>query len=250
MRLLIINPNTSTGVTQRIAQVASETASRETEVTTATAKRGVPYIATRTEAIIGAQVTLEMLAERQPDFDAAIIAAFGDPGIGGARELFPQPVVGLAEAGMLTACMMGQKFAIVTFSNVLSAWYSECVAWHGLEKRLAGIFAISEAFRRVDDVQEEKGEQLIELCHEVLAKSDADVIVLAGAPLAGLAATVKDRIPVPIIDCVAAAVHQAETLFRMELVKAKAGSFSRPASKSTLGLSSNLAKWIEGKESP
>lgn len=249
MRLLVINPNTSTGVTQRIARVALETASSGTEIVTATATRGVPYIATRAEAIVGAHVALEMLAEQQPDFDAAIIAAFGDPGLGGARELFPQPIVGLAEAGLLTACMMGQKFAIVSFSNALSAWYSECVAWHGQEKRLAGIYTLSEEFLRVDDVQDEKCEQLVKLCHEVLAKSDTDVIVLAGAPLAGLATTVKDRIPVPLIDCVAAAVHQAEGLYKMGLIKANAGSFSRPAAKPTLGLSSELANWIEGTES-
>jgi Asp/Glu/hydantoin racemase len=247
MRLLILNPNTSTGVTDLIAAAARAAAAPGTELTFATATRGVPYIATRTEAAIGGHVALEMLAEHQPEFDAAVIAAFGDPGIGAARELFPQPVIGLAEAGMLTACMMGKRFAIVTFSNALSAWYRECVEWHALTARLAGIFTLTEPFRAIDDVQGEKADRLVALCHEAIALGDADVIVLAGAPLAGFAARVQGRVPVPLVDCVAAAVCQAETLVRIGMTPPSAGGFARPAPKPTAGLSPALADWIEGR---
>jgi len=247
MRLLILNPNTSTGVTDLIAVAARAAAAPGTELTFATATRGVPYIATRTEAAIGGHVALEMLADHQPGFDAAVIAAFGDPGIGAARELFPQPIIGMAEAGMLTACMMGKRFAIVTFSNALTAWYRECVEWHALTARLAGIFTLTEPFRAIDDVQTEKADVLVALCHDALAQSDADVIVLAGAPLAGFAAKVQGRVPVPLVDCVAAAVCQAETLVRLGMTPASAGGFARPAPKPTTGLSPALAAWIEGR---
>ncbi|NNU82219.1 Asp/Glu/hydantoin racemase [Halovulum dunhuangense] len=248
MRLLVINPNTSESVTALIRRAAEAAAAPGTEIVTDTAPWGVPYIATRTEAALGGHVALEMLARHQPGYDAAIIAAFGDPGLGAARELFPQPVIGLAEAGMLTACMLGQKFAIVTFSNALTAWYRECVAWHGLEGRLAGIFTLTESFRDIGDVQVEKEEKLVALCHSALAASDADVIVLAGAPLAGLAHRVADRVPVPVIDCVAAAVCQAETLARLNPRKATAGSFARPGAKAATGADEALARWIEGRE--
>jgi Asp/Glu/hydantoin racemase len=119
MRLLLLNPNTSKSVTDRIASAARSVAGPETKLVPVTAPKGVPYIATRAEATLGGAVALEMLAEMHRDFDAAIIAAFGDPGLGGARELFPIPVIGLAEAGMLTACMLGRAFAIVTFSSAL-----------------------------------------------------------------------------------------------------------------------------------
>lgn len=248
LRILIINPNTSQGVTDLIAGAAETIAGPQTELAFATATRGVPYIASRTEAAIGGHVALEMLAEHQPSFDAAIIAAFGDPGIGAARELFPQPIIGLAEAGMLTACMMGRRFAIVTFSNALAAWYQECVEWHGLTPRLAGIFSLSEPFRAIDNVQDEKADRLVELCHRALAESSADVIVVAGAPLAGFAAQVQTRVPVPLVDCVSAAVCQAETLVRLGMTPATAGSFARPAGKPTVGLSQPLAAWIEASD--
>ena len=115
MKILVANPNTSTGVTDRLVTAGKMVASPGTELLPMTAPRGVPYIATRAEAAIGSAMMLEMLAERRGTFDAAIVAAFGDPGLGGARELFDFPVVGMAEAAMLVACTLGRKFAIVSF---------------------------------------------------------------------------------------------------------------------------------------
>jgi allantoin racemase len=246
-RLLLLNPNTSESVTARIAQAAAAVASPSTELVSLTATRGVPYIAARAEAVIGGAVALEMLAEHHAKVDAAVIAAFGDPGLGGARELFPIPVVGLAEAGMLTACMLGRNFALVTFSAALEPWYRECVAWHGLEKRCAGVFALSEAFNDIGEVQDEKAQGLLALATDAVGRG-ADVIVLSGAPLAGLAAALRNQVSVPLVDCVAAAVKQAEALLALAPCKPRLGTFRRPDPKPTRDLPPALAAWIEHRE--
>ena len=244
MKLLLLNPNTSASVTDRIANAAMGVAGADTELVAITAPRGVPYIATRAEAVIGGAVALEMLAEKHAEVDAAIIAAFGDPGLGGARELFPIPVIGLAEAGMLTACMLGKRFAIVTFSQSLEPWYHECVAWHGLRERCAGVRALGGGFRSISDVQDEKENLLVELANQAVNADGADVVVLAGAPLAGLARKVCERIPVPVVDCVEAAVKQAETLVALAPRKATKGTYARPGAKPCVGIAAPLARWI------
>jgi allantoin racemase len=245
VKILLLNPNTTAEVTGLLHAAGSRVTSPGTELVPMTAKRGVPYIATRAEAQIGGAIALEMLAEAGSGFDAAVIAAFGDPGLFGARELFSFPVVGLAEAAMLTACMMGRKFAIVTFSRTLAPWYQECVAMHGLESRCAGIRALDEAFQSISEVQSEKEELLVRLANTAVEQDEADVVILSGAPLAGLADKVKDRIPVPVIDPVAAAVRQAETLAVLKPRKAIAGTFRRPGPKPTKGLTAPLAAVIE-----
>src|SRR6516165_4328072 len=168
MRILILNPNTSMDVTTRLSAAARPAAAQGTIIGTATALRGVPYIATRAEAQIGGAIALEMLAEHSRDVDAAIIAAFGDPGLFGARELFDIPVVGMAEAAMLTACMLGRRFSIVTFARALGPWYQECVEMHGLRERCAGIRMLDGAFRSISNVQEEKEALLIELANRAV----------------------------------------------------------------------------------
>jgi allantoin racemase len=245
MRILILNPNTSADITARLAAVAQQAAASGTVLATATATRGVPYIATRAEAQIGGAIALEMLAERHRDYDAAIIAAFGDPGLFGARELFDIPIVGMAEASMLTACMLGRRFAIVTFARALGPWYQECVDMHGLTSRCAGIRMLDAPFKEVGNVQDEKESLLAELAGRAALELDADVVILAGAPLAGLAARVRDRIPVPVIDQMAAAVKQAEALVTLGVRKATVGAFRRPDAKPTIGLPEALAARIE-----
>ena len=245
MRILLLNPNTSPSITALLDAAARPTAALGTELVSMTGIRGVPYIASRTEAAIAAVVVLEMLAEHGPAFDAAIIAAFADPGLGAARELFPFPVVGLAEAAMLSACMLGGRFGIVTFTPALDAWYTECVAANGLQSRCAGVFTLDTPFTAIDTVQAEKAEALVDLAHTAVA-GGADVVILAGAPLAGLAATIRHRIPVPVIDGAIAAIKQAEALVALDTRKATAGSFRRPAPKPVIGMAGPLADWITG----
>lgn len=248
MRILMLNPNTSVGVTERIAGAARAAAAPGTEIVPVTARTGLPYIATRAEAVIGGAVAIEMLAELHSEVDAAVIAAFGDPGLGGSRELFPIPVIGLAEAGMLTACMLGRRFAVISFARALVPWYMECIAWHGLEGRCAGVRTLGGAFQSIDNVQDEKEDLLVGLAERTVEEDAADVILLGGAPLAGLAERVAARISVPVVDCVAASVKQAEALIALKIRKSRAGTYSRPAPKSSTGLAPKLAAWIAHDE--
>jgi Asp/Glu/hydantoin racemase len=247
VKILLANPNTSQSVTDRIAAVARETASPGTEIVAATASVGVPYIATRADAAIGSWATLEVLAAHAAGCDGAVVAAFGDPGLGGARELLAIPVVGLAEAAMLTACMLGRRFSVVTFSHALGPWYQECVEYHGLGTRLASIRCLGGTFRTIADVQHEKEALLMELCGQAIDEDKADVIILGGAPLAGLAGRLAERIPVPLVDGVAAAVRQAETLAALRPRIAAAGTFRRPDAKPIVGVSGALERLFGGK---
>lgn len=248
MRILLLNPNTTSAVTELLLAAGQRAAAPGTELIPLTAPRGVPYIATRAEAQIGGAVALEMLAEHHGSVDGAIIAAFGDPGLMGARELFDIPVIGLAEAAMLTACMLGRRFAIVTFATALGPWYQECVEQHGLAGRLAGIRLLDGAFRSISGVQAEKEALLVELANRAVSEDGADVVILGGAPLAGLAEKVADRIPVPVIDPITASVKQIEALVTLKPRKATAGTFRRPAAKDTIGLAPALAARIEHRD--
>jgi allantoin racemase len=240
MRILLLNPNMTEAVTDRLAAAAAKAASPGTGIVTATATRGFPYISCKAEAQVAGAIVLEMLAERQGAFDVAIVAAFGDPGLFAARELFDQPIVGMSEAAMLTACMLGKRFGIVSFAAAMEPWYAECVESHGLTGRCAGIFCLNESFASITSVAEEKTEAIVALAGAAAA-AGSDVVILAGAPLAGLAAEVAHRVPVPVIDQAQAALRQAETLARLGPRKALTGRFSRPPAKDAVGLGAALA---------
>ena len=205
---------------------------------------GPAYIATRAEAVLGAMATLELLAAHAAGADAVIVGAFSDPGLGAARELLSVPVVGMAEAAMLTACMLARRFAIVTFAAALEPWYQECVDYNGLAARCAGVFCLDEPFQDIASVADEKADQLVDLCGRAIA-AGAECCVLGGAPLAGLAAQIAQRVPVPMLDATAVAVKQAEALAALAPMKPSVGSFKRPGAKAFVGISPALRQLFE-----
>ena len=199
MKILLLNPNTTESVTELMLAAGREAAGPGTRLIPATAPRGVPYIATRAEAQIGGAVALEMLAERHHEVDAAIIAAFGDPGLFGARELFDIPVVGMAEAAMLTACMLGRRFAIVTFTRALGPWFRECVEMHRLQERCAGVRMLEEAFGSISQVQEEKEALLVDLANRAVLASAVTFLVTVDLLPARLSVAIREFTSDPLM---------------------------------------------------
>ena len=244
MRILLLNPNTTETVTALMFEAARAVAAPGTELVAMTAPRGFPYISSRAEAQIGGAVALEMLAEAHDRVDGAIIAAYGDPGLLGAREAFDIPVIGMSEAAMLTACMLGQRFLIVTFARALCGWYRDCVAMHGLDHRCADVVALDQSFSSLADIGDDNLDSLVALANRALIEKEADVMIFAGAPLAGLAAKARARIPAPVVDPIAAAVKQIEALGALRPRKATIGSYQRPAAKPSIGLAAPLASYL------
>ncbi len=240
MKLLLINPNISDSVSQLIADEARRSASPGTEIEVLTAPTGVAYIETRFEAMLGAHAAAQLAAQHHEGADAVIVAAFGDPGLMALREVLPCPATGLTEAALASACLLGQRFSIVAISQRIRAWYAETVQAYGLSSRLASIRGLDEPLD-IGKVQDNQGERLVQLAERCVREDGADVIVLAGAPLAGLARSIQGRIPVPTVDGVSSAVRHAETLVKMKAGLARAGSFAPPPAKAHQGLTPEVA---------
>ena len=175
MRLLMINPNMTEAMTGPMARVAQDLAGDAAEIVALTAAQGFPYISSRAEAQIAGAHVLEMIADHQDSVDAVIVAAFGDPGLVAARELFNLPVVGMAEAAIMTAAMLGDHFSVVTFSPHMARWYTDCVRQTGLEARFTGVRCPKIAPASVDNVATELRSDLIELVGQATSADGADV---------------------------------------------------------------------------
>jgi Asp/Glu/hydantoin racemase len=91
-------------------------------------------------------------------------------------------------------------------------------------------------------------EKVLAECLRVIAEDDAEVIIIGGGPIAGLAREIGDEIPVPLIDGVSAAVKFAEAIVGLGPRPPRKGSFARPAHKPALGLSPALMRRITGSD--
>lgn len=244
MRLLLVNPNMTEAMTRDMTAIARKIAGSAAEVVPLTAPRGFPYIASRAEAQVAGGIALEMIAENLAGTDAVIMAAFGDPGLRGARELFDVPVVGMAEAAMMSACMLGERFSIVTFSPVMRRWYLDCVADSGLTARCTGVRTPPSHPLRIDGLRDDLKEGLAQLARQAVEEDGADVVILGGAPLAGLAPDIASMVPGLLLDPIAAATAQAIALARVTTPTGFHRRACKPLPKPSVGLGLALESMI------
>ena len=245
MRILLVNPNISDSVSDLIRAEARRSASPGTDIEVLTAPFGVAYIETRFEAAVGAYAAAQMAAEHWEGHDAVVVAAFGDPGLTGLRELLPVPVTGMTEAALATAHLLGHRFSIIAISQRIQAWYREVVESYGFGDRLASIRALDRPLSSIGGVQEEHAQALKSLAERAVAEGGAEVLILAGAPLAGLARSLHGQLPVPVVDGVSSAVRHAETLAALKPGRALRGSFALPPAKPHRGLPDAIARLLD-----
>ncbi len=244
MKLLIINPNISSSVSELIRAEAERCLLPGTEIDVLTAPFGVAYIETRAEALIGGYAAMQLAAEHYVDYDAVIIAAFGDPGLEAIREMLPCPVIGMTEAALASAALYGGRCSIIAISTRIKSWYRETAEQQGFGSRLASIRSLNESLANIGTVQEDQGSRLIALAQEAIEQDGADCLIMAGAPLAGLARSVSNQIPVPVLDGVSCAVRQAQMQVLAGESNRQAGSYAAPPEKACTGLTPAVARLI------
>jgi allantoin racemase len=249
MRVLIVNGNTSPEITALIEAEAQRSAAPGTEIVAVTPSFGPAYIATRSEAAIAAHAILVALAEHGAGCDAAVIACFGEPGLAASRELLTIPVVGMAEAAMLTACMLGGRFAVVTGGVRWVPLIEELAVAYGLERRLAAVRAHALEGAAIARDPEGAASALAALAARCVEEDGADCVILGGAGLAGLARRIAPSLQVPVLDGLDCAIRQAQLLAALASRPPTAGSYAAPEGRLSKGLTPALSARLRGDAS-
>jgi Asp/Glu/hydantoin racemase len=210
-RLLIINPNTSTAVSALLQRHVQGEVSPALKVHTVTARFGAPYIASEASYAVAQHAVLDAWAAavaRGEHAGAVLIGCFGDPGLFALREASGVPVGGLAQAAFAAAARHG-RFAVVTGGERWRPMLERLALALGHASALAGIHTVAPSGAEL--AADPAGAQalLTGACLEAVARYEAQAVILGGAGLAGLAAAIAPRLPVPLIDSVSAGARWA-----------------------------------------
>lgn len=203
-RVLLINANTTQGVTELIERHARAAVSGKVEFKAVTAAFGAAYISTEAAYAVAGHAALDCLEREAGGCDAVYLACFGDPGLFALREVSAVPVIGMAEACMKEAARNG-RYSIVTGGP----------AWKPILERLAMALGFSQQLVSVRTLAM-PGPQLAarpELIAQEIKSAEAEganSIVIGGAALAGLAGKLESRIP--LIDSVECGARAAARL--------------------------------------
>ncbi len=211
-KLLVINPNTSSHVTDLLTQHVQTAAGSHVTVRSVTARFGAPYIADEASYAIAAHATLDAwastLAGPQTAPDAVLIGCFGDPGLMALRESSPVPVTGLAEAAFIEAARHG-RFAIVTGGERWAPILQRLAQSLGHANALAGIHTVAPTGAQLAADPLAARQLLTQACLDAVRQLGVQTVILGGAGLAGMAAGIQPYVNVPIIDSVVAGAHWA-----------------------------------------
>ena len=236
MRILLVNGNTTATMTATLAATAREAAAPGTEIASATATFGAAIVSHRAEEAIAEHAILKAIADHDDPFDGVLIGVSTDPALGAARALLPVPVVGMTEAALLTSCMLGGRFGLVTFSLASAPGYREAVERYGLASRLAGLRTIDIPLAEAYAKREELAEAIVEVADALVGRDGAEVLILAGAAAAGLPAMLQPHVPVPLLDGIVCGVRLTEAMVRLGAPKPSRGSYAPPVANRYTGL--------------
>ena len=199
--------------------------SDNTEVNFVATKSGGAILDSYAEMTLADAFVLEagMRAEAE-GYDAVCINSMSDSGLHALRSRLSIPVVGPGQACMLTACMLGNKFSILTMWDRWRPLYNKVVTEQGLEHRLASVRSIDV---RPDTEELLSGKEdvvfsaLLKEGEAAIKDDGADVLILGSTTMHQSHDYLQTHLPVPVLNPGLVALKLCEILLELGLSHSK-----------------------------
>jgi len=217
-RILVINPNSTQAVTDGIDRALEPLRLSDGPVfECVTLREGPPGIQSQrdVDGVIGPLTRL--IAERDADCSAFVIACYSDPGLFSAREVTKKPVLGISECGVLTALTLGHRFGVIAILAQSIPRHLRYLGAMGVLDRLAGELPVGLQVTELADAARTR-QRLIDTGRRLVEEHGAHVIVMGCAGMAQYRAPLEDTLGVPVVEPTQAAAGMA--LVRVRLAAA------------------------------
>ena len=212
MRLLVLNPNTTATMTDRVVAEVLRLAPTGLRVRGLTAIDGPPVIASRESfeaGALSAERSLRgLLEETDADRpDAVLLACFGDPGLADLQALSPVPVVGMADAALHEAAALDRPFHVITAGQAWDALLRETIAGHPRASRLRHDITVLDTTGLAVSRDPARFTAVVQDAIDGLGARGWPTCILGGSGFAGLLPALRYR--GPLIDGTGAALRAA-----------------------------------------
>lgn len=232
MRLLVVNPNSTAAMTDRIRRCAEAAASPGTLIEAPVLHGTPPSIEGYRDEAMAVPAMLDAIrAAEARGAEGHVIACFDDPGLHAAREVAAGPVVGICQAGVQVAMSIAARFSIITTLPRSVPIIEDLVEGYGGGRACRRVRAVGLPVLALDE-DPEKAER--RLAREVLRARDEDgveAVLLGCAGMTEMADRLAEGAGLPVIDGVRAAVRLAEALVGGGFRTAKGGAYGYPREK-------------------
>jgi allantoin racemase len=237
MRILVVNPNTTAAMTEKIGKAARAVAAAGTKLIVVNPADGPVSIEGYYDEAFSVPGLLAEIGKADAlGVSAHIIACFDDTGLEAARSVASAPVIGIGEAAFHLASMLGHRFSVVTTLSRSIGAIENNLLKYGLAGRCGRVRACELPVLSLDDPASDAAARIgaeIELAKQ---EERAEAIVLGCAGMADLAARLSEKHGLPVVDGVASAVKLAEAFGALGLKTSKIGAYAAPRPKSYRGM--------------
>ncbi len=216
MKILIINPNSDLEMTEAIQRTAENFSDGDFEVTCKPTPGAPKFIETYEDEIKTAPGMIQLVRENEDKFDAFIIACHDDPNLDVMKEITRKPVVGIAEASMKIASMLGHRFSVLTTSEHSIPIKEVLARKYHLQDVLASIRAPrEETIKKNDELK------YMETAQSAIKEDKAEVLVLGCAGMTGLDKHLEEKLGIPVLDGIVCALIIASGLVKYKVATSK-----------------------------
>ncbi|GAA4047173.1 aspartate/glutamate racemase family protein [Streptomyces shaanxiensis] len=230
MRIVVTNCNTTQEMTEEIVRGARAAAGPGTTVLGLTPAWGPESAEGWLDSYLSAAAVIDTLRTYDgARYDAVVMAGFGEHGREGVRELVDVPVVDITEAAAHLACLLGRRYGVVTTLERSCGQIEDSLELAGVGRNCAAVVGTGLGVLELEDG--ERTESAFLAAAERARDAGAEVLVLGCAGMTGLQRVVGEKLGVPVVDGVAAAVKLAESLVALGLTTSRAGGYAKPLPK-------------------
>lgn len=230
MRILVVNPNTTASMTDKIGAAARRAASTGTDIVAVNPASGPGAIEGFYDEAMSLNGLLEVIRQR-PDCGAVVIACFDDTGLDAARCLTDRPVIGIGEAAYHMASMIANKFSVVTTLARSVPALEHNLHRYGLAARCARVRSSDVAVLELEHSGSDARNRISAEIGRAVAEDRAEAIVLGCAGMTDLADRLAEEHGLPVLDGVSCAVGLAEAMVRLGLRTTRLGGYAPPSDR-------------------
>ncbi|MGD1922780.1 MAG: aspartate/glutamate racemase family protein [Paracoccaceae bacterium] len=212
MRVLVINPNSTTSMTDGIVEAACAAAAPDVTIEGLTNASGPPSIPGEADGHAATPGVIWAVREAAENgFDAAIIACFDDTGLAEARAAVQIPVIGIGQAAFLAAMIYG-RFSVITTLPVSVPVLEDNIAGYGLGLACARVRPSGLPVLSLEEDPFHARKVLTACAAEAAEQDGCNALVLGCAGMAAFGPAMQEASGLPAVDGVAAAVGLARTV--------------------------------------
>ncbi len=229
MRILIMNPNSTATMTEKIAASARAVASETTTIEPATGVDAPASIQGHHDEAMSVPGLIARVRQAEMDgVDGVVVACFDDPGIGACREVFSGPVIGICEASVKAASMLATSFSVVTTLPRAIPVIEHLIHGYGLSHMCRRVRSAEIPVLALEEENSGAKEKVRDVILQAVREDNCEAVVLGCAGMADLTEWLTEETGVPVIDGVTVGTKMVEALVGAGLKTSKICGYAAP----------------------